>query len=55
MTDVNHQVIKALVKEAGENSLIALEELAGIRSETKRFASVITGTLWVGRSTNFVR
>jgi IS605 OrfB family transposase len=36
MTDVNHQVSKALVKQAGENSLIVLEELAGIRSATEK-------------------
>ncbi|WP_028778908.1 RNA-guided endonuclease InsQ/TnpB family protein [Shimazuella kribbensis] len=36
MTDVNHQVSKALVEHAGKNSLIVLEELEGIRSATEK-------------------
>ncbi len=36
MTDVNHQVSKALVEQAGKNSLIVLEELEGIRSATEK-------------------
>jgi IS605 OrfB family transposase len=36
MTDVNHQVSKELVEQAGSHSLIVLEELKGIRSATER-------------------
>jgi IS605 OrfB family transposase len=36
MTDVNHQVSKALVEQAGPRCLIVLEELKGIRSATER-------------------
>jgi putative transposase len=36
MTDVNHQLSKALVKEAGKHSLLVLEDLTGIRSATER-------------------
>jgi putative transposase len=35
-TDINHQVSKALVKFAGKNSLIVLEDLTGIRKATER-------------------
>lgn len=35
-TDVNHRVSKALVRFAGENSLIVLEDLTGIRSTTEQ-------------------
>ena len=37
MNDVNHCVSKALVNDAGKNSLIVLEDLTGIRSATERF------------------
>lgn len=37
MNDVNHCVSKALVGDAGKNSLIVLEDLTGIRSATERF------------------
>lgn len=37
MNDVNHCVSKALVNDAGENSLIVLEDLTGIRSVTEKF------------------
>lgn len=36
MTDVNHQLSKALVEQAGENSLIVIEDLTGIRRSTER-------------------
>jgi putative transposase len=36
MLDVNHQVSKALVKHAGKNSLIVIENLAGVRSATEK-------------------
>jgi IS605 OrfB family transposase len=36
MTDVNHQVSKALVEQAGEKALIVLEDLTGIRQATER-------------------
>ncbi|MED0677679.1 transposase [Aneurinibacillus thermoaerophilus] len=35
-TDLNHKVSKALIRFAGKNSLIALEDLTGIRSATTR-------------------
>ena len=37
MNDVNHCVSKALVNNAGENSLIILEDLTDIRTATERF------------------
>ena len=37
MNDVNHCISKALVNNAGENSLIVLENLTGIRTATERF------------------
>jgi len=36
MSDVNHQVSKALVKAAGPNSLLVLEDLTGIRNATEK-------------------
>lgn len=36
MTDVNHQVSKALVELAGKNSLIVLEDLDDVRSVTEK-------------------
>jgi putative transposase len=36
MTHINHAVSKALVEQAGKNSLIVLEDLAGIRSVTEK-------------------
>lgn len=36
MTDVNHQVSKALVTRAGKNSLLVLEDLSGVRSKTEK-------------------
>jgi putative transposase len=36
MTDVNHQVSKALVTHYGENTLYVLEDLTGIRNATER-------------------
>lgn len=36
MSDVNHQVSKALVKSAGKNALIVLEDLTGIRNKTEK-------------------
>jgi IS605 OrfB family transposase len=36
MTDINHQVSKALVNTAGQNSLLVLEDLTGIRSATEK-------------------
>jgi putative transposase len=36
MLDVNHQVSKALVDHAGKNSLIVIENLAGVRSATEK-------------------
>lgn len=36
MTDVNHQVSKALVDSAGQNSLLVLEDLTGIRNATEK-------------------
>jgi IS605 OrfB family transposase len=44
MTDVNHQVSKALVEQAGRNSLIVLEELKGVHSATER---VRKGDRWM--------
>lgn len=37
INDVNHCIAKALVNDAGKNSLIVLEDLTGIRSATERF------------------
>lgn len=37
MNDVNHCVSKALVSDAGKNSLIVLEDLTGIRTATEKF------------------
>ena len=37
MNDVNHCVSKALVDNAGKNSLIVLEDLTGIRTATEKF------------------
>lgn len=36
MTDVNHQVSKALVKHYGKNTLFVMEDLTGIRSATEK-------------------
>ena len=36
MTDVNHQVSKALVEQAGPQSLIVLENLQGVRNATEK-------------------
>jgi len=36
MSDVNHQVSKALVKAAGQNSLLVLEDLTGLRNATEK-------------------
>lgn len=36
MSDVNHVVSKALVNNAGENALIVVEDLTGIRNATER-------------------
>jgi len=36
MQDVNHQASKALVETAGPHSLIVLEDLTGIRSQTEK-------------------
>ena len=36
MSDVNHVVAKALVNNAGENALIVVEDLTGIRNTTER-------------------
>ncbi|MDR3562538.1 MAG: transposase [Negativicutes bacterium] len=36
MTDVNHVVSKTLVAQAGENSLIAIEDLTGVRNATEQ-------------------
>jgi len=36
MTDVNHQVSKALVTNNGENTLFVLEDLTGIRNATEK-------------------
>ncbi|PMB01606.1 transposase [Fischerella thermalis CCMEE 5273] len=36
MTHVNHAIAKALVKQAGKNSLIVLEDLEGVRSATEK-------------------
>lgn len=36
MTDVNHQVSKALVNSAGQNSLLVLEDLTGVRNATEK-------------------
>lgn len=37
MNDVNHCISKALVNDAGRNSLIVLEDLTGIRAATENF------------------
>jgi putative transposase len=36
MTHVNHAISKALVEQAGKNSLIVLEDLEGVRSATEK-------------------
>lgn len=36
MSDVNHVVSKALVEQAGQNALIVVEDLTGIRNATER-------------------
>jgi putative transposase len=36
MTDVNHTVSKALVRQYGEHTLFVLEDLTGIREKTER-------------------
>ena len=36
MTDVSHQVSKALVNSAGQNSLLVLEDLTGVRNATEK-------------------
>jgi hypothetical protein len=36
MTYVNHPVSKVLVEQAGKNSLIAMEDLEGVRSATEK-------------------
>ncbi|HBS58458.1 MAG TPA: transposase, partial [Firmicutes bacterium] len=36
MSDVNHRISKALVEQAGERSLIVLEDLTGVRNATEK-------------------
>lgn len=36
MTDVNHKVSKALVRQYGANTLFVLEDLTGVRNQTER-------------------
>ncbi len=36
MTDVNHQVSKALVDRYGKNTLFVLEDLTGMRTATEK-------------------